>query len=180
MKGFIFTEFLDLVEDKFGLAMVDKIINQSKLKSNGVYTSIGTYDFSEMLSLINNLSFNTDISIDDLLLVYSKHLFQVLIKSYPKLIEGFEDPLEFLASIQDHIHAEVLKIYPKAQLPDFKTIERAKDRLVLICTSERALYMLGKGLIDESLKYFNTKGSVVYEKLNEYGTEVKFIIEKQA
>ena len=31
MKGIIFTEFLDLVEKKFGLVMVDKIINQSNM-----------------------------------------------------------------------------------------------------------------------------------------------------
>jgi|TARA_B110000908_G_scaffold27527_1_gene32300 hypothetical protein len=49
MKGIIFTEFLDLVEEKFGLGMVDKIIYQSNLASEGIYTSIGTYNFSEML-----------------------------------------------------------------------------------------------------------------------------------
>lgn len=178
MKGFIFTEFLDLVEAKFGFAMVDKIINQSKLKSNGAYTSVGTYDFSEMLRLLTNLSDNTDISIDDLLLVYSKHLFQVLIRSYPKLIEKFNDPIEFLASIQNHIHVEVMKIYPDAQLPNFKTIKHSDNKLIMLYTSERALYMLGRGLIDESFIHFNMKGSVTYEKLNERGTEVKFVIEK--
>ena len=70
MKGMTFTEFLELVEEKFGLAMVDKIINQSNLESNGIYTSVGTYEFSEMLQLITHLSENTDISVDDLLLVY--------------------------------------------------------------------------------------------------------------
>ena len=54
MKGIVFTEFLDLVESKFGLAMVDKIILQSQLESNGSYTSIGTYKFSEMLQLLQN------------------------------------------------------------------------------------------------------------------------------
>lgn len=78
MKGIIFTEFLDLVEEKFGLAMVDKIIQQSKLASKGIYTSIGTYSFSEMLQLLQHLSANTKISIDDLLLVYGEHLFLVL------------------------------------------------------------------------------------------------------
>ena len=33
MKGIIFTEFLELVEEKFGLTMVDKIIEQSDLES---------------------------------------------------------------------------------------------------------------------------------------------------
>ena len=32
MKGIIFTEFLDLVEDKFGLEMADKIITASNFR----------------------------------------------------------------------------------------------------------------------------------------------------
>ena len=40
MKGIVFTEFLDLVEEKFGLEMVDTIIEQSNLDSGGVYTPI--------------------------------------------------------------------------------------------------------------------------------------------
>lgn len=75
MKGIVFTEFLDLVEDKFGIEMVDKIIEQSELDSGGVYTAIGTYKFSEMLQLLENLSNNTGVSTDDLLLVYAEHFF---------------------------------------------------------------------------------------------------------
>ena len=66
MKGIVFTEFLDLVEEKFGLEMVDDIINSSDLLSGGAYTSIGTYDFAEMHQLITHLSANTDIPINDL------------------------------------------------------------------------------------------------------------------
>ena len=113
MKGIIFTEFLDLVEEKFGLAMVDKIINQSKLDSGGAYTSVGTYEFAEMLQLISNLSQNTDISVDDLLLVYSEHLFASLIKTHPQLVDHYKDPMDLLASIENHIHVEVQKIYPQ-------------------------------------------------------------------
>ena len=82
MKGIIFTEFLDLVEKKFGIGMVDKIIAQSELKSAGAYTAVGTYDFGEMLQLMTHLSHNTSLSIDDLLLVYAEHLFHALVKSY--------------------------------------------------------------------------------------------------
>ena len=59
MKGIVFTEFLDLVEERFGLEMVDAIISQSKLESKGVYTSIGTYSFSELLQLLQNLQTKT-------------------------------------------------------------------------------------------------------------------------
>lgn len=36
MKGIVFTEFLDMVEEKFGYGVVDQIITESKLESNGM------------------------------------------------------------------------------------------------------------------------------------------------
>ena len=78
MKGIVFTEFLDLVEEKFGLEMVDTIISSSDLASKGAYTSVGTYSFSEMLQLLQHLSEKTGLSIDTLLLVYGEHFFGVI------------------------------------------------------------------------------------------------------
>ena len=83
MKGIIFTEFLELVEDKYGLEMVDTLIQHSKLQSKGVYTSIGTYQFSEMLSLLQNLSEGTGTSIDRLLETFAEHFFGVIRSSCP-------------------------------------------------------------------------------------------------
>lgn len=178
MKGLIFREFLDLVEDKFGLEMVDRIITQSDLQSNGVYTSVGTYDFSEMLQLVTHLSENTDISVDDLLLVYSEHLFVVLVKTHPNLIEHYKNPMDLLASIENHIHVEVQKIYPEAQLPRFDIEERTENSMVMVYKSDRALYMLGKGLMLETFKLFNVPVQIELEKLNSKGTEVRFFVKK--
>lgn len=44
MKGVVFTEFIEMVEGRFGLAMVDRIIEAAQLPSSGVYTAVGTYD----------------------------------------------------------------------------------------------------------------------------------------
>lgn len=178
MKGIIFTEFLELVEEKFGLEMVDDIIEQSKLSSGGAYTSIGTYEFSEMLQLITNLSKNTKLSIDDLLLVFSEHLFKALIKGHPNLVEHYKDPMNLLASIENHIHVEVQKIYPDAQLPKFEMISRSDEKMVMIYKSDKALYVLGKGLMEETFKLFNVKGDISYKKIKEDGTEVEFTIIK--
>ena len=178
MKGIIFTEFLELVEEKFGLEMVDTIISQSDLESNGEYTAVGTYDFSEMLQLITHLSQNTSISVDDLLLVYAEHLFAVLIKFHPDLVKNYTNPMDLLASIENHIHVEVKKIYPDAQLPTFDIVDKSEDSMVMIYKSDKALYMLGKGLMLETFKLFNTPVDIQYEKLKEDGTEVKFIVNK--
>ena len=51
MKGIVFVQFVEMVEEKFGLATADRIIEQSKLSTNGAYTSVGTYDHTELLQL---------------------------------------------------------------------------------------------------------------------------------
>ncbi|MFD0835321.1 heme NO-binding domain-containing protein [Mariniflexile aquimaris] len=178
MKGIVFTEFLDLVEDKFGLEMVDKIIQQSQLESNGIYTSVGTYKFSEMLQLLQHLSENTNISIDDLLLVYAEHFFSVLETSYPGLIATYNDPIEMLASIENHIHIEVRKIYPDAELPTFEVVNKTDNSLIMIYKSSRAMHHFGLGLMNKTFEHFNSTATIVLEKIKEDGTEVKFIINK--
>jgi hypothetical protein len=178
MKGIVFTEFLDLVEDKFGLEMVDKIIRDSQLESNGIYTSVGTYKFSEMLRLLQHLSENTNISIDDLLLTYGEHFFSVLETSYPGLIATYKDPIDMLASIENHIHIEVRKIYPDAELPTFEVLNKTENSLIMIYTSSRAMHHFGLGLMNKTFEHFNSTATIVLEKIKEDGTEVKFIINK--
>lgn len=179
MKGIVFTEFLDLVENKFGLEMVDDIIENSNLESNGVYTSVGTYSFSEMLQLLTNLSTNTGISTDDLLLVYAEHFFSVLVDSYPDLIKRYKDPIEMLASIENHIHVEVRKIYPDAELPSFEVIEKSKNSIVMIYKSSRAMHHFGLGLMNKTFEHFNSSATIELEKIKEDGTEVKFVVNKK-
>ena len=178
MKGIVFTEFLDLVEKKFGLEMVDRIIQQSNLASGGIYTSIGTYSFSEMLSLLNNLSVNTDISIDDLLLVYAEHFFTVIEKNYPDMLAKYTDPIEMLSSIEHHIHVEVRKIYHDAELPTFEVLEKTENSLVMIYKSSRAMHHFGLGLMNKTFEHFNSKAEINLEMINDDGTEVKFTIHK--
>ncbi len=54
MKGIIFTEFLELVEDKFGLELLEEVLEMSE--DEGIYTSVGSYDHKNLVKLIINLS----------------------------------------------------------------------------------------------------------------------------
>jgi len=178
MKGIVFTEFLDLVEDKFGLEMVDKIIYQSNLVSEGVYTAVGTYSFSEMLRLLTNLSGNTGMSTDDLLLVYGEHFFSVIETSYPGLLATYNDAIEMLASIENHIHVEVQKIYPDAELPTFIIENKTENSIIMIYKSSRAMHHFGLGLMNKTFEHFNSSATIVLEKIKVDGTEVRFIVNK--
>ena len=178
MKGIVFTEFLDLVEEKFGLEMADAIISQSKLESKGVYTSIGTYSFSELLQLLQNLQTKTGISIDNLLLIYGEHFFSIIETNYKDLLSSYNDPIEMLASIENHIHVEVRKIYNDAELPTFIIKEKTKKTLILIYKSSRSMHHFGLGLMNKTFEHFNSKATIILEKIKRDGTEVKFIITK--
>ena len=77
MKGIVFTEFLEMVESTFGLETVDYIIENSNLESEGIYTSVGTYDFIEMVNLITKLSEKVKIPVNTLVYEYGKYFFNV-------------------------------------------------------------------------------------------------------
>lgn len=174
MKGIVFTEFLEMVELKFGLEVVDSIIEDSNLPSEGIYTSIGTYDFNEMLSLITNLSKKVKAPVDDLVYAFGLFLFSSLAKAHPEVVANYKSPISLLYSIEDHIHVHVKKLYPEAELPTFKIIEKTDTSISLIYCSSRGLYRLAHGLIEKSFEHFNKTATVTYKVLVEDGTQVKF------
>lgn len=176
MKGIVFRGFLDLVEEKFGLETVNDIVEKSELESQGAYTSIGTYEFSEMLSLLTSLSEKTKISTDDLLYTYGLHFFAVLEESYPTIMDKYENPVDLLSSVDSHIHVEVRKIYPDAELPKFDVLEQEGNRLVLKYISSRSMYAFALGLIEKTFHYYNSNASITHYKLKDDGSEVKFVI----
>ncbi|GJM63637.1 heme NO-binding domain-containing protein [Persicobacter diffluens] len=179
MKGVVFTEFIDMVEDKFGFTTVDNIIENSNLPSGGAYTAVGTYDYHEMLSLVANLHKETQIGVEDLMKVFGEHLFSRLASLYPHFMEGVTDPFEFLATIENYIHVEVKKLYPDAELPSFET-ELMDDRtLKMVYQSIRCLSPVAEGLIMGCMKYFDSACSISTKMLTEKGDKVEFLISRK-
>ncbi|WP_394972407.1 heme NO-binding domain-containing protein [uncultured Croceitalea sp.] len=176
MKGIVFTEFLEMVESSFGLEVVDQIIESSQLPSEGIYTSVGTYDFNEMVSLITKLSDTVKINANDLIYTFGLYLFKSLGKAHPEVIESYNSPIGLLYSIEDHIHVHVQKLYPDAELPTFKILEKTDTSISMVYSSSRGLYRLAHGLIEKCFQHFNSNATIKFELLKEDGTEVKFDI----
>ena len=179
MKGIVFTEFLELVEDKFGIETVEEIISKSNLESQGIYTAVGTYKFKEMVALLTNLSNLTKISTNDLLIIYGNHFFDVLVRSYGTILNMYKTPLDLLASIDAHIHVEVKKLYPDAELPYFETLEQTDSKLVMLYHSSRAMYAFAYGLMQKTFKHYNQEAQINYKLIEKDGTKVKFEIIKK-
>lgn len=182
MKGIVFTEFLEMVEDKFGFDVVDDIIDASKgkLSTDGAYTSVGIYSYQEIFTLVGNLSTATKIPISKLVQVFGEHLLGQFAKNYPDFFKAAKTTFDFLKSIDNHIHVEVLKLYPDAELPSFSCFHTEGDvtRLTMIYTSERAMSDLASGLIEGAIKYYNENITVEKELIDEDGKKVKFELVK--
>ncbi len=176
MKGIVFTEFLEMVESKFGLETVDNIIESAALPSEGVYTAVGTYDFNEMVGLITNLSAEVGTPVDDLIYAFGLYLFDSLGRAHPEVIQSYNAPLGLLYSIEDHIHVHVKKLYPDAELPTFKILEKTDSSISMVYSSSRGLYRLAHGLMERAFQHFNGSADISFELLKEDGTEVKFDI----
>jgi len=179
MKGVVFTGFFELVEEKFGYEMVDKLIESCNLDSDGIYTSIGTYSHGEMVQLVTKLSEFTEVPVPDLLQVFAKFFGSKHLRKYEAFYKQAYDTFSFLESIHDHIHVEVRKIYPDAELPHFETDRISDNVLEMIYTSSRKMSSFAVGLIEDTADYYKEKVDIKREFLEADGSKVKFILTLQ-
>ena len=147
MKGIVFTEFLEMVESHHSADMVDDIIDAARLVSGGIYTAVATYPHQELVDLILALCERTNKSVQDELRDFGRYLFGRFFTLYPKFFEGVPDAFSFLRGIEEIIHAQVVKLYPDAELPRFHIEHLDAHRLVMRYESVRRFEDLAEGLI---------------------------------
>ncbi|KQZ39948.1 heme NO-binding domain-containing protein [Duganella sp. Root1480D1] len=169
MKGIVFTEFMELVEGRMGLEMLDRIITEAKLPNDGAYTSVGTYDHAELVRLVQALSDASGVSMPQLIHMFGEHLFQRFSVSYQPLFADSHSAFDFLSHIDDVIHVEVRKLYPDAELPSLPCERPSPDRLLMHYSSPRGLGDLAEGLIAGCIKHFGENIAVTRTDLPKEG-----------
>tara|TARA_R110002049_G_scaffold16388_8_gene65342 strand:+ start:147 stop:686 length:540 start_codon:yes stop_codon:yes gene_type:complete len=178
MKGIIFTEFLEMVEEKFDYSMVDQIITDSQDPLDGAYTSVNTYDHTQLVNLVVALHKRSGIPLSDLLSTYGEYLFGGLAKNYPELVKDIKDPFDMLLNIEILIHTEVRKLYPEANPPKFTGTRIDEKTIELVYNSHRSMGDVAEGLIHGCGKYFGVTYKVDQTANDNNGQIVKFRIEK--
>ncbi len=179
MKGIVFTEFLELVEDKFGIAMVEQIIDECDLKSQGVYTSVGTYSHKEMFAMVGKLSELKDIPVNQLLELFGEYFFTTLSTGYPQFMDQ-PNMFTFLKTIDSYIHPEVLKLYPEAELPSFQAEMKGDDEMSLKYRSTRKMADFAVGLIRGAAAFYGEKARVKKQEEFDEGQTVVINIKREA
>ena len=171
MKGIVFTELFEMIEHLFGEDMLDNILDDCELETGGAYTTVGTYDYKELIEIVRVLSLHTDIPFRELVKTYGRHLF---FRFHEKMPEFFEEPknsFEFLESVHSHIHVEVKKLYPDAVLPHFDTKRNTDDVLTMIYMSHCPLADFAEGLIAGCIEFY--KENIKIES-TDYNTGTSF------
>jgi len=165
-----------MVEKQFGYEVVDHILSESTLESNGIYTSVGTYPHSEIVQLLMNLS--DKVSTDPVLLLkaFGKYLFDTFLAGYPHFFSAVDNAFDFLHSIDNHIHVEVLKLYPDATLPKFISEEIDDGTMIMTYKSERKMAALAEGLIEKAITHYKEDCTITSDNIVADGSEVKFTI----
>ena len=153
MKGIILAEFVEYIEQQLGEDVAQTIIDKSEVESEGAYTRVGMYDYQELISLLTQSAAETETEASMLLEGFADHLFGVFKRDYGVFFEGVNNAVEMLMQIDDHIHVEVKKLYPDAELPKFDYTQQ-DSQLTLNYQSPRPLALVAQCLVSACLKYF--------------------------
>lgn len=106
MKGVLFTELIEIVEDLMGPAFASKVIDDARLKNTGAYTASGSCPYQDMFKLMETLKLHPGAEIPSLKArLLTAHSLKVSYSSPQKmgdLIEGlligcighFNEPIE--------------------------------------------------------------------------------------
>lgn len=181
MKGVVFTEFLDFVSAALGPDMADDIIEESAVPNGGAYTAVGTYPHTEMQTLVAALSRRTGTPAPEWLRLFGSHLCRRFVVKYPAFFEAQTSLFDFLDSVDGHIHVEVHKLYPDAELPVFRTCRRGADAIDLDYASCRPLESLAEGMIRAAADHYRQPVAIATSRIGEpAGSLVRFSIRHAA
>ncbi|MEO0317465.1 MAG: hypothetical protein RL404_1142 [Pseudomonadota bacterium] len=182
MKGIVFREFIDMVENEFSLEIADAIIAASELSTDGAYTTVGTYPHTEMVSLVVNLSKQTGQPVPALLNHFGRHLFKRFTVIHPKYVNNYQSAFELLQQLDGNIHVEVKKLYYDAELPSFTFEALPEGGMHFDYRSSRGLADFAEGLIEGCIAHFGQPVTLSRIDLpaDEQGAHTRFTLTRSA
>jgi hypothetical protein len=136
MKGVVLSEFVQFAEARYAVP-----------PPPGAYNALETYDFDEMLRLVDAAAAGVDGGRSEVLRTFGAHLFGRFATLYPIFFYDAESAMDLLGGINTYVHDEVQKLYHDAQFPHFDVERASADRMALVYRSARPLADLAEGLI---------------------------------
>jgi hypothetical protein len=144
MKGVLFNAVEEAVSREWGEDLWDDLLLAADL--DGAYTALGNYPDSQMIALANAAADRLNTPVADVLRTLGRITFEPLLSRYAGVDEEPTSLREFLPTVNELIHPQVLKLYPGASVPRFVLRENGDD-LELDYLSVRNMCTLAEGLV---------------------------------
>ena len=145
MKGVIFNLAEEVVSARFGDAAWDQVLDSAGL--DGAFTSLGNYPDSDLVSLVSAASALLDVPVDEVIRTIGSGALPLLAERYPAFFTPHTSTRPFLLTLNEIIHAEVRKLYPDADVPEFEFDTSDDTWLVMRYRSQRQLCALAEGFV---------------------------------
>jgi hypothetical protein len=178
MKGFIYSEFAELVRSRYGQAVLDKIMANQLVHSEVTAEPKARYSHEELFQMMGRLSVAVGISVNKLMETLGDYLFEKLARTYAIYFKPDQKLFEFLTMMEERTYAQVRRDDPEAILPKLTVSRLDAANLRMIYESEKAMPDFGIGLIHGAARHFGQKVFVGKRDLNpqQPGTVVEFMV----
>ena len=154
MKGVVFNILEDMVTEKGGLMMWQKVIDKAGV--DGGYTAVSTYNDDELFAIVGAVVEELERPAQTVISAFGTYMFGQLASRYPVFVDSCDDLFSFLESIDSVIHLEVRKLMTETNLPSIKCERIGDEQLVMDYRSPRRLCVLAEGLIYGAAEHYNT------------------------
>lgn len=158
MKGIIFNLVEEVVTESYGPDTWDSLLDAAAL--DGSYTSLGSYPDSDLFALVGAASTALGVPPGEVVRTLGEGAIPLLAERFPEFFAPHAGTRTFLLTLNDIIHAEVRKLYPDADLPEFDFDSSTEEEITLGYRSERRLCQLAEGFIVGSARHFGEAAAI--------------------
>lgn len=158
MKGIVFQLLEKVVTTHHGEAVWDTLLLDAKL--DGVYTSLGSYDDSQLTALVTAASQRLNLPPADIIRWFGREAMPLLAAAYPAVFAPHRGTRAFVLTLNSIIHPEVRKMYPGADVPNFDFDTSDPDVLVMHYRSARRMCSFAEGLLLGAADHFQETAQI--------------------
>jgi hypothetical protein len=169
MKGVIFNLAEEVIVQSHGEDGWDAVLDAAGLE--GSYSSLGNYPDGELARLVQAASSLLQLTPQEVVRRLGEGALPLLAARYPFFFAGHASTRPFLLTLNDIIHAEVRKLYPGAEVPEFDFDDRDPACLVLRYRSARRLCALAEGFILGAARYYGEEASLDQQRCMHRGDD---------
>ena len=179
MEGIVFTELLEMIEEMWGIAFLDRIVDRD-LPSGGIYTVGGNYQNSELNQLVQRTHVVTGTPVRQIYLMLGRRMSNVFTRLDREVFDECDSAFDFMEGLQNYVSDFVHRIHPDAVAPQFIAQRLDASRMTVTYRSERKLGDYTEGILQGLLDHYAEKAQIRGENISETGEEVLFTIQKIA